>query len=46
MITRMPDKTRAYRLVVEFEVEPEYPAYDDPEWAADATWGSLTNMTA
>jgi hypothetical protein len=40
----MSTDTRAYRFVVEFEVEPELPAYDDPEWAADATWGALTNM--
>jgi hypothetical protein len=40
----MTDTTRAYRFVVEFEVEPDHPAYDDPEWAADAAWGALTNM--
>ncbi len=38
----MPEK-RAYRFVVIFEVEPGHPAYDDPEWAADAAWGALTN---
>lgn len=26
-----------------FEVEPGHPAYDDPEWAADAAWGPLSN---
>jgi hypothetical protein len=36
--------TRAYRFVVSFEVKPGHPAYDDPEWAADAAWGALTNM--
>lgn len=25
------------------EVEPGHPAYDDPEWAADAAWGALAN---
>lgn len=37
----MPEK-RAYRFVVMFEVEPGHPAYDDPEWAADAARGALT----
>ena len=37
------DETRAYQFVVTFEVEPDHPAYDDPEWAADAAWGALTN---
>jgi hypothetical protein len=35
---------RAYRFVITFEVEPDHPAYDDPEWAADAAWGALTNI--
>jgi hypothetical protein len=35
--------TRTYRFVITFEVEPDHPAYDDPEWAADAAWGALTN---
>jgi len=39
----MAARTRAYRFVVEFIVEPDHPAYDDPEWAADAAWGALTN---
>lgn len=38
-----PEK-RVYRFVMTFEVEPEHEAYDDPEWAADAAWGALTNM--
>ena len=39
----MDDQTRAYRFVITFEVEPDHPAYDDPEWAADAAHGALTN---
>jgi hypothetical protein len=35
--------TRTYQFVITFEVEPDHPAYDDPEWAADAAWGALTN---
>lgn len=35
--------TRTYRFVITFEVEPGHPAYDDPEWAADAVHGTLTN---
>lgn len=26
------------------EVEPGHPAYDDPEWAADAARGALDNV--
>lgn len=37
------DQKRVYRFVVTFEVEPGHPAFDDPEWAADAAWGALTN---
>jgi hypothetical protein len=33
--------TRTYRFAITFEVEPSNPAYDDPEWAADAAWGAL-----
>ena len=43
------ETTRTYRFVVTVEVEPEHPAYHDPEWAADAAHGALTNeygMTA
>ncbi len=48
MLKAMPDDesrsmTRTYQFMVTFEVEPEHPAYDDPEWAADAAHGSLTN---
>lgn len=41
---RMSNGTRPYRLVVEYVVESDHPAYDDPAWAADAAWGALTNM--
>jgi hypothetical protein len=34
---------RSYRFSVTFDVEPEHVAYDDPEWAADAAHGALTN---
>lgn len=44
IVVGVSTETRAYRFVVEFMVEPEHPAYDDPEWAADAVWGALTNM--
>ena len=40
----MEPGTRVYRFVITFEVEPGHEAYDDPEWAADAAWGALTNM--
>lgn len=39
----MATETRTYRFSITFSVEPNHPAYDDPEWAADAAWGSLTN---
>jgi hypothetical protein len=35
--------TRTYRFVITFTAEPDDPAYDDPEWAADAAHGALTN---
>lgn len=38
-----PPGTRTYQFVITFEVEPDHPAYDDPEWAADAAHGTLTN---
>ena len=38
-----PNGTRTYQFVITFEVEPDHPAYDDPEWAADAAHGALTN---
>ena len=36
-------QVRSYRFSVTFDVEPEHVAYDDPEWAADAAHGALTN---
>ena len=39
----MEEATRTYRFVVTVEVEPGHPAYDDPEWAADAAHGALAN---
>jgi hypothetical protein len=43
MMKTMETTTRTYRFVVTVEVEPGHPAYDDPEWAADAAHGALTN---
>ena len=43
MMETMESNIRTYRFVVKFEVEPGHPAYDDPEWAADAAHGALTN---
>jgi hypothetical protein len=34
--------TRNFRFVITFAVEPDHPAYDDPEWVADAAHGTLT----
>jgi hypothetical protein len=34
---------RTYQFVITLEAEQGHPAYDDPEWAADAAWGALTN---
>ena len=39
----MDSTTRVYRFVVIVEVDSGHPAYDDPEWAADAAHGALTN---
>jgi hypothetical protein len=39
----MEKAKRTYRFVVTVEVEPGHPAYDDPEWAADAAHGALVN---
>jgi hypothetical protein len=39
----MESTTRAYRFVLTVQVGPGHPAYDDPEWAADAAHGALTN---
>jgi hypothetical protein len=38
----MAGPTRTYRFSLSFDVEPDHPAYDDPEWAADAAWGALS----
>lgn len=40
---RMGADTRSYKFTITFNVEPGHPAYDDPEWAADAAWGALSN---
>jgi hypothetical protein len=32
-----------YRFTITVDIEPDHPAYGDPEWFADAAWGSLTN---
>ncbi len=34
---------RSYRFSITFEVSPDHVAYGDPEWAADAAHGALTN---
>lgn len=39
----MSATTRTYRFVMTVEVEPDHPAYNDGEWAADAVHGALTN---
>ena len=43
MMQAMDITTRTYRFVVTVDVEPGHPAYDDPEWAADAAHGALVN---
>lgn len=40
----MDTDTRSYRFTLTVNVEPGHPAYDDPEWVADAAWGALTNQ--
>ncbi len=35
--------TRVYRFTLTVAVEADHGAYDDPEWIADAAWGSLSN---
>lgn len=35
--------SRTFRFVVTFEVDEDHIAFDDPEWAADAACGCLTN---
>lgn len=39
----MSTGTRSYQFTITFDVEAGHPAYDDPEWAADAASGALTN---
>lgn len=39
----MASDTRTFRFTLRVDVDPDHPAYDDPEWAADAAWGCLTN---
>jgi hypothetical protein len=39
----MANRTRTYRFTLSFDVEPGHPAYNDPEWAANAAWGALSN---
>ena len=39
----MQSTIRIYRFVITVEIEAGHPAYDDPEWAADAAHGALTN---
>lgn len=39
----MAATTRSYQFTIHFDVDPDHPAYDDPEWAADAAWGALTS---
>jgi hypothetical protein len=34
---------RTYRFIIAFEVNHDHVAFDDPEWAADAAHGALTN---
>jgi hypothetical protein len=42
MIVSVAAETRSYRFVITVEVESDHPAYDDPEWVADAAHGALT----
>lgn len=42
MLSRM-DGPRTYRFSITVTVEPDQEGYDDPEWIADAAWGSLAN---
>lgn len=37
---------RTYRFLITFEVGDDHVAFDDPEWAADAAHGALTNEYA
>jgi len=38
----MESTTRTYQFAITVEVDPDHPAYNDPEWAADAAHGALT----
>ncbi len=35
--------SRTYHFVITFHVDKDHLAFDDPEWAADAACGWLTN---
>lgn len=35
--------TRTYEFVLTVEVDEHHVAFDNPEWVADAEWGTLTN---
>lgn len=35
--------TRTYRFSITVTVDPAEDGYGDPEWIADAAWGSLSN---
>lgn len=39
----METGTRVYRFAMTVEVDPDHNAYEDPEWVADAAWGTLSN---
>ena len=36
-------RSRTYHFALTFEVDEDHLAFDDPEWAADAACGCLTN---
>jgi hypothetical protein len=38
----MESTTRTYRFVITVDIDPDHPAYNDPEWAADAAHGAWT----
>ncbi|MGI8710749.1 MAG: hypothetical protein ACR2LA_07145 [Acidimicrobiales bacterium] len=39
----MATDARTLQFTITVNVEPGHPAYDDPEWVADAARGSLAN---
>jgi len=39
----MDTASRRYRFTITVDVDPGHLAYNDPEWVADAAWGSLAN---